>query len=129
MVNQREASRVSARPPRSLTPATASAETDTDTDAVIPEDSFSRVEGLADQQAESEGSEHSLPFEQEYSLPPEHHQDSGKEEDFPPPPSSPLSPPTHSLTFYPAMTETSVTSSLIEAAKIKKLNGPDDWVK
>ena len=83
--------------------------TDTDTRTAVLEDSSSRIE----EQTESESSE--------YSLSPEHYQDF--EEDLP---SLPPSPPTHPLTFYPTMSDTLVTSSLHKAAKIKKLNGPDD---
>ena len=104
MVNQIGAPR---RSPRfQLTPADSSSNTDTDTGTVVPGDSSQHMEEQA------EGSEYSLPSEQYQDLPP-----------------LPPSPSTHPLTFYPTMSDTSVTSSLNEAAKIKKLNGPDDWVE
>lgn len=59
----------------------------------------------------------------EYSVPREYSHDSDEKDLSPLPPS----PPT---TFYPVtMSDSSITSALNEAAKIKKLNGPDDWVK
>lgn len=59
----------------------------------------------------------------EYSVPLEYNHESDEEDLSPLPPS----PPT---IFYPvSMSDSSITSALNEAAKIKKLNGPDDWVE
>ena len=104
MVNERERPR---RSPRLMTPGESSTERDN--------------EGAESLDEESQG--------EEYSLPPEQNSNS----DVTPSPTIHQTPPPPPTFPYPIMTEytapTTVTSSLSDASKIKKLNGPDDWVE
>ena len=104
MVNEREPPR---RSPRLMTPGESSIERDN--------------EGAESLDEESHG--------EEYSLPPEQNSNS----DVTPSPTIHQTPPPPPTFTYPIMTEytapTTVSSSLSDVSKIKKLKGPDDWVE
>lgn len=134
MVTQRETLRQGLA--RFLTPVSFSANIDINIDknidTIVPKNLSYIEDTIEETDQQVDKTDWQVESESKYFLFSEHYQDLEREESLDSPPSPPLPPSslTYSSIYYPAsMSDLAVTGTLNEAAKMKKLNEPDDWVK